>query len=407
MSPVAVRPLCTAEQGAEIITALGEAQRSLQVFDPDVCAFSAELSRRLRASSRRQDSPAIAALAYWIRPANLARLRADWDRTVAIDRAEIVPRGTVFHLPPTNVDTLFVYSWLLSALMGNANVIRIAPDAVEASGRLLAMVADTLSGFPRVAASTALVSYGHDDDLTASLSQAEVRVIWGGDETVRSIRSLPVNPLASEIAFPNRFSLAVIDARSVLALPAADVADLAQRFFNDAYWFDQLGCASPRAVVWRGDEPTVAEAAEVFFDAVEVELDCRHYRVPDGAAMAKLVHLVGRAADGELVSAKWGDGRLSVGWLEGDRPVPRDGPGAGLFYTGRIDELKELIEIVQPVDQTLSYFGFDEDELRVLARSLGARGIDRVVAIGNALNFDRFWDGNDLLRSFTRFVSVE
>src|SRR5229473_1854189 len=45
------------------------------------------------------------------------------------------PRGLVFHVPPANVDTIFVYSWALSALAGNRNVVRISPRAAGAAAR--------------------------------------------------------------------------------------------------------------------------------------------------------------------------------------------------------------------------------------------------------------------------------
>jgi len=87
--------------------------------------------------------------------------------------------------------------------------------------------------------------------------------------------------------------------------------------------------------------------------------------------------------------------------------VVRDGPGGGLFYDVRIDELAELAEHVVRRDQTLTHFGFSADQLRTLARTLNGRGVDRLVPVGQALTFDRFWDGYDLLGSFTRCVVVD
>ena len=59
----------------------------------------------------------------------------------------------------------------------------------------------------------AFVRYGHDDDVTASLSNlADIRVVWGGDETVSRIRRLPVGPSTVEMTFPDRFSLVAFDA---------------------------------------------------------------------------------------------------------------------------------------------------------------------------------------------------
>jgi hypothetical protein len=84
----------------------------------------------------------------------------------------------------------------------------------------------------------------------------------------------------------------------------------------------------------------------------------------------------------------------------------RDGPGGGLFYDVRVDALTELIEHVARRDQTLTHFGCEPAELRALAVALNGRGIDRIVPVGQALAFDRHWDGHDLPHSFTRSVAV-
>ena len=51
--------------------------------------------------------------------------------------ALVFPRGNVFHLPPANVDTIFVYSWAISALAGNHNVVRISSRSAGAAEVIL------------------------------------------------------------------------------------------------------------------------------------------------------------------------------------------------------------------------------------------------------------------------------
>jgi hypothetical protein len=80
--------------------------------------------------------------------------------------------------------------------------------------------------------------------------------------------------------------------------------------------------------------------------------------------------------------------------------------GAGTFFDGTIERLTALAASVRRRDQTLSHFGFAEEELRSLARALNGRGIDRMVPFGQALTFNRYWDGHDLLQSFSRRVLV-
>jgi hypothetical protein len=403
-----VLPAPGRRDAATLVARLRAAQAAMPPFAPELVAFTAELSRRLRRSPAVRAQPALGALAFWIRPANLERLRAAWEQLPAPGTLR-VPRGVVLHIPPTNVDTLFVYSWLLSALAGNANVVRLSPSAVATPSPLLGILGDLLAepGHAAVAATTALVTYGHDDAVTAALSTGDVRVVWGGDGTVAAVRAVPLPPHATELAFADRHSLAALDAAAVAALDDAALAELAGRFYADAYWFDQLGCASPRLVVWRGTAGDAERAAARFYAALGEEVARRGYETPTGAVLAKLVHASDVAAAGALAGLDWSRNELTVARLHGLDEVARDGPGAGLFYDARVDDLAELVPVVVRRDQTLSTFGIAGDELRALARALNGRGIDRMVPIGRALAFDRHWDGWDLLAAFSRGVAVD
>ena len=76
----------------------------------------------------RQDAASVA-VAFWLRRAQLARLKADFEQAGKANPTVVrVPVGRVFHIAPSNVDTLFVYSWALSYLCGNANVVRVSQD---------------------------------------------------------------------------------------------------------------------------------------------------------------------------------------------------------------------------------------------------------------------------------------
>jgi hypothetical protein len=387
---------------ASLVHGLG--QLRLEPFRQEFIQFAADLAKALRGPTLRSQ-PAVAALAYWIRPASINRLRDEW-QVVAVGRDHLrVPRGVVFHLPPTNVDTLFVYSWLLSAAVGNANIIRISPSAVAAATPLLDTIASVLDRHPSMADTTAFVTYAHDPDITAALSRGNMRVIWGGDHAVREVRAVPLAPHAIEIAFADRFSLAALDASHVASLAEAQLSELAHNFFNDCYWFDQLGCASPRAVVWIGSDRDIDRAAQRFWPAVTEELDRRRQVVGASAAITKLVHAATLAVDGALTSVDWSDNRLTVadGVLESG--FDRVAPGAGWFLQYRVRSLVQIATLLEPRDQTLSYFGIEADELRSLAAS--CRGLDRLVPVGSALAFGRYWDGHDLLAAFSRLVHVQ
>jgi hypothetical protein len=72
----------------------------------------------------------------------------------------------------------------------------------------------------------------------------------------------------------------------------------------------------------------------------------------------------------------------------------------------QVGSLLELVPHIERADQTLAVAGLDQVDLRAFVDALVGRGIDRIVPIGQALQFDRMWDGYDLLQEFTRRVVV-
>lgn len=392
---------------AVLVDRLRTAAEPLQPFDPAVLAFTADLSRRLRRDPAVRTLPAIGALAWWIRPAGIETLRRHWDHLCAVPEIVRVPRGLAFHIPPTNVDTMFVYSWLLSALAGNANVIRLSPTAAEIPGPLLGNLAAAIADHPAVAATTAIVSYGHDPEITAALSQADIRVIWGGDATIATIRAVPTAPHTTELAFPDRHSFAVLDADTVRSDPETTLDDLAAAFVNDAYWFDQLGCASPRLIIWRGDPRTTDAAAERFTTALRRRLTQRNQPVATSTVIAKLVHAAANAADGTITSIDWTTNDATLATLPDLSNLTRDHPGGGYFLQTRIDTLDDLTPHIRRRDQTMTHHGLTHHEITHFARTTGARGIDRIVPIGQALTFHHLWDGHDLLQALSRGVQLQ
>jgi hypothetical protein len=108
-----------------------------------------------------------------------------------------------------------------------------------------------------------------------------------------------------------------------------------------------------------------------------------------------------------VVSAQQLDHQLTVAQLENIRNLDRDHCGGGFLFQYFAESLEALTECVARKDQTLTYFGFDASEMAEFAKLLNGRGIDRIVPIGKALTFNRYWDGYDLLAEMIRHVYVE
>lgn len=96
-------------------------------FDPQLTALVSTFSERLLATPDVRRTPELVALGFWTRHAALERLRADFTK-LSDGESVLVPRGVVLHFPPANVDTMFVYSAVLSLLTGNKNIVRLSPE---------------------------------------------------------------------------------------------------------------------------------------------------------------------------------------------------------------------------------------------------------------------------------------
>ncbi|MEL6682527.1 MAG: acyl-CoA reductase, partial [Pseudomonadota bacterium] len=255
-------------QGGDIDRLL--AAPDLPPFHPSIVDFVGALSRALMKTQAARGFPEIISLAHWMRPRALLDLAENYAATRPVDTVPL-SRGVALHFAPGNVDTIFLYSALLAILTGNRNVVRVS-SRPSPQIDLLVEVLNTVLADPAhhaVADRLLIVKYDHDDAITAALSGlCDLRVIWGGDQTVQTIRALPLPPRARDVSFPNRWSLAALSAEAVLACDTADLAKLGTDFANDAYWFGQMACSSPRMALWVGPAADCLAAAARFWPAV-------------------------------------------------------------------------------------------------------------------------------------------
>jgi acyl-CoA reductase LuxC len=374
----------------------------LAVGDERVVDFLARVARKLLAPAVARRHPELGSLGYFLRPAELRR---------AIDRmgredALVFPRGNVFHVPPANVDTIFVYSWALSALAGNHNVVRISERSAAAADTILAALNEVLADAdPIIGRTQRMITYGRDDAVTAALSQwCDLRVIWGGDTAVEAIRRHPLRPSARDLTFPDRTSWAAISAAGWRAADPATRRAAVVGFSNDAYWFDQAACSSPRTVFLVGTD--TRDVREEFVALLLEVVDQRGWQVDAAMAVEKRVNAYGLAAAGAVSAMEFPANTVTAMSLTAVPDAPRRWIGAGAFPFAEVGSLLELVPAMNRQDQTFSHFGFAPAELHGFAAALAGRGVDRIVPFGSALTFSAIWDGYDLPHEFTRLTTV-
>src|SRR5437868_15389950 len=98
----------------------------LKIFDERTVDFFERLSRAILNSSALNRLAEMAALGFWLRKANIQQFIKENVHLSHGENGNVSPVGTVFHVCPSNVDTMFLYSLAVSLLMGNHNLVRVS-----------------------------------------------------------------------------------------------------------------------------------------------------------------------------------------------------------------------------------------------------------------------------------------
>lgn len=379
-----------------------------QPFADDVVELCHQFATRLMTHPVARVHPELMTLGFFMRKTELARGKRELEAAARPD-VVVVPAGLVVHFPPANVDTIFMYSWLLSVLAGNVNLVRLSSKPSPVVDHLCGLLDEVLakSHHAEARARVAMIQYGHDDAITRALSaHAAVRVIWGGDATVATLRRAPLPPHGRDLTFADRWSLMALGAEAVDALDADGLAALAEQLANDLFWFDQAACSSPRLCLWIGSGARVAAVRDRLWAAVAAVADRRGHRPEVGLRAARELFVHQAVLDGPVVARTDVGPALTVLRVDRLDGLSRAHPGGGLLFEAVAPSLASLDRWIERRDQTLTHFGFERHELIALAQRLAGRGLDRLVPVGQALQLARFWDGYDLIGQFTRNIHV-
>lgn len=377
--------------------------RPLPLFSPIVMDFLHQLATAIKQDPRLSADTAYAALAFWLRPKQLDAFRA---RTAGYQHR--LGRGTMFHITPTNIPVLFAYSFIISLLAGNSNIVRLSPRIVEKTQPLWDIIHQLLAqpAFCDLRESNALISYEKDPAITASLSAAcDGRMIWGGDASIREIRQAPLPPQAIELVFADRYSLAVFDSETLRQSTEDELALWAHHFYNDTYDMDQNACSSPKIIFWLAPEGAdirgiqqrwwqlVARQA-ARYDLAPVKVSRKYTQLWQFSMTCPALQTIDRF-----------ENLLYVYTLSSLPPDITTLAGTfGQFFQYTITDLRKLLPLLSKKVQTISVLGIDEASLRRQLIAGSALGGDRIVSVGQAMKLDIVWDGYHLLESLSRII---
>jgi Acyl-CoA reductase (LuxC) len=396
------------DQWREQVLQLKQAKH-LSAFSEITIQFLDTLSKQLLSDRSMRDYPELMACAHWFRKAHLFELKKEYE-AFAGERI-LKPRGTVLHFAPANVDSIFLYSWILSMLVGNKNILRLSRRHNEQMEIVLQRINHLLAKeeYQPIAERTLLLKYDHEEEYTLFLSEhCHTRVIWGGDQTVKAIRTIPLATNATELIFPDRYSKTIFHAGKVLQCNDHELFHLAKQFYNDAFWFGQMACSSPRELYWIGKSEECSLAMDRFWGELGNVVKQQEYQNPVAVGMTRLATAFYYATHSHTFNVQSSSIHepLCVRVAQTTEEMREIHCGGGLFLERSLNELTEVPDLLHEKDQTVTYFGFGREELMELIDMIPNAAVSRIVPVGQALQFGTVWDGFSFFLHFTREITL-
>lgn len=378
---------------------------SLEVFSAITCSWLSDLSRFLLKDPKTKKYPDVATFAFFCRKANLSKLKANH-----YDPNEIrIGKGIAFHIAPSNVPVNFAYTLIAGLLAGNINIVKIPFKYFEQIHIIIYAINNTLAKneYEEIKKRIFIIKYDTSSDITAEISKiCDLRIIWGGNETVSNVKKIFSNPKSLDIAFPDRYSICAIDANEYLALN--EKSKLSESFYNDTYLFDQNACTAPHSLFWIGSPTDIVKAKVIFWDILEKTIREKNYLLHKITAVDKMVTFYNQSLAQDSITRTLSKNNLI--WRINNTIINKDTDKykctSGYFNEFEINHLNEINRLIKRNYQTMSYYGINKEDLISFFKENKPLGIDRAVPIGNTLNFSLNWDGYDLISQMSRIIEI-
>lgn len=367
------------------------------VFDERIVGFLGALSRVIMRMPEAKSFSDVMSYAFWIRKQSLTREQQRFQNKKKLGR------GIAFHIAPSNVAVNFAVSFTSALLAGNPCIVRVSSKEFEQVDIITRAIKKVMKEeYPDIRDYLVIVRYEHSEEINEYLSSmCDIRIVWGGNRTLYEVRKASLPPRAIELAFPDRHSMAIINAEAYLETDAGTTADL---FYIDTYFTDQNACSSPRLIVWTGKK--IEEAKERFYKALDEKL-AKEYDMAPILAIDKWNAFCELAATHEGVVKHSDDNilmRVSVPTLTDDLMDFK--MGGGYFFEYTTNELEDIVPILGKACQTISYLGVAPHDIYEVVLGNGVRGVDRIVPLGHTMDLSFTWDGYDMIDTMSRYVDV-
>lgn len=381
---------------------------SINLFEPFSqisIDFLLEFSKELKKNKRIYTYPNLIYLMLWCNKKKIEKFKNNFK-----DHELRLGRGLAFHICPSNVPTNFIYSFFIGLLSGNSNIVKIPSKNFEEKNIIISTIKKLFSKkkFRDLEKSNTFIQYKNNEDAerTKQISSiSDCRIIWGGDKTINEIKKIWSPERTVDITFPDRYSFSLINLNVLKKLKSNEIDLLVKKFYYDSYSMNQLACNSPHFVFWSGK--INLKLQNYFWNKLN-SLVKKKFHFDDIHVLEKYSNLI----ENIIYQSNFEDLKRFKNNLYVINPNKRihdieNIRGInGTFFQKNISEINKLSKFITKKCQTISYFGFNKEELRNFMTKNNLLGVDRIVPVGQSLDFDINWDGYETIKILSRVVSI-
>ena len=346
-------------------------------------------------------------LATFLRRSHLEGLLAREIRVEALERfapwgdrsvLRLGPRGVVCHWMAGNVPLLGMFSLAVSMAVGNVNIVRISRRQEDFLSPVLAILRAVSDIGRQLADETLVVEIDREDrdSQSAVSAAADVRVVWGGQEAVEAVVSLPHRWDCDTIVLGPRTSLAVVD-------PAEMTEGHIRRLATDIVYFDQLACSSPQVVFAKGQ--VGQESFDRFFSEFvssfsSQALTIQRHTLDEAETYRIVLDRTRLALSGAQVRSDQ-DTQWTVALVQ--RPDARVAGQNRFIQVVPFADVEDVYDFIPKNIQTV-VIGLNRPDTERFSEGAVIRGVCRLPRPGQGNHFETPWDGIPLAARLTRWI---
>lgn len=372
------------------------------IFNDHAINFFSDLSFELKKNKLVLKSPDLFFLMMWCTKKNLTNNKEKYKLS-----SLRIGRGIIFHICPSNVPLNFFYSFAYGLLSGNSNIVKLPSRDYLETNILISALKKIINKkkYLRIKKTNIFIKYEKDKLINDFFSsKSDVRIIWGGDNTIDDIRESKLNSKSYELTFPDRYSLSIINLEKLKKINKNEFKKITKAFFYDAFTMKQQACNSPHFIFWIGktDKKLIEKFWILLADIAKQFSNFSSIDIID-----KFNHICNQFLKiDNLQNYKNYNNFVYVVEHKGNRIDNIRGLN-GIFYQKYLNNIQDLSSYINNKCQTVTYFGFDKKTLKNFIINSKNPGIDRIVPIGKSMNTNFIWDGFDMIKSLSRIVDIQ